>query len=456
MRQGSMPLLLAVAGCALLTGCAFGNVREKEIAALGPYRDLKIKALPVSGVGAPQGVNEQIQAGLDRGLDAWNQEHQAPPRPGDVLEVQPELLEIHATQGGAPAPVAAVASQIGLAGALEANRISLLLLLRAPGTSDPIGELHWEGAGGTLGDVASQAGAGSAEALVKEMKERRDQWVTRRAGDERYLLMPSARLLDPGELVLSDDELLLFHLGAGITRWLQVDLGLGGLPLPGAGAIPIIGHGVGAAGAAGILVLGAVDVGFRIRVLEEGQYWPGIAVGYDMLDAFAAGLGGAGIFFAGNGIGAIAGGAVAGVNVQLNIFTAMANKRVGAFDFGVGTAVFDNHHFLPQAAGFAAGIPIVAVDSSSKDLDRMPTVIIPFASVEATPWEWLHFIQEFLPQQPLANSFGSTTARIVWGPSALSPLRLKLDLSFVEAYNSDDKHPGLVPLPWLGAGVYWL
>ncbi|HYV43519.1 MAG TPA: hypothetical protein VFA20_01615 [Myxococcaceae bacterium] len=451
-----MRLLVLFACCALSAGCAFGNVREKEIGALGPYRDMPVRALSVGGPDVPQEVSNELQAGLNRGLESWNKEH-APPgplTPETVLEVQPELLDVHVAKAGASttSPVAAAASQIGLAGAVESNRISLLLLLHAPGVSDPIGELHWEGAGGSLSEVASQAGVGSAEALVKEMKERRDQWVTRRAGDERYLLTPSARLLDPGEFVLSDDELLLFHLGAGITRWLQVDLGLGGLPLPAAGAIPIVGHGVGAAGGAGILVLGAVDVGFRIRVLEEGQYWPGIAVGYDMMDAFAAGLGGAGIFFAGNGIGAIAGGAVLGVNVQLNIFTAMANKRVGAFDFGAGAAIFDNHHFLPQSAGFAAGIPLVAVDTSVKDLDRMPTVVVPFVSVEATPWEWLHFIQEVLPQQPVANSFGSTTIRIVWGPSALSPLRLKLDLAIIEAFGNE----GLVPLPWASAGVYWL
>lgn len=450
-----MRLLVLVGCCAFLAGCAFGNVREKEIGALAPYRDMPVRALSVGGPNVPPEVSDGIQAGLSRGLESWNQEHTPPGplNPETVLEVQPEVLEVHAAKGGgAPTPVAAAASQLGLAGVLEANRVSLLLLLRAPGVSDPIGELHWEGAGGSLAEVASQAGAGAGEALVKEMKERKDQWVTRRAGDERFLLAPSARLLDPGELVLADDELLLVHLGAGITRWLQVDVGIGGLPLPGAGAIPIVGHGVGAAGAAGILVLGAVDVGFRIRVLEEGQYWPGIAVGYDMLDAFAAGLGGAGIFFAGNGIGAIAGGAVAGVNVQLNVFTAMANKRVGAFDFGAGAAIFDNHHFLPQAAGFAAGIPLIALDTATFDLDRMPTVVIPFANVEATPWEWLHFIQEVLPQRPVANSFGSTTVRFVWGPSALSPLRLKLDLAVIEAFGNE----GLVPLPWGGVGVYWL
>lgn len=454
----SKPLPLLVACCALLTGCAFGNVREREVGALGPYRDMAVRTVSIGGVPAPEEVNNEVQAGVARGLETWNQ-RLAPPgplSPDTVLQVEPQLLEVHAVKEGAPAPVANMASQLGLAGVLEANRISLLLLLRAPGNSDPIGELVWEGAGGSLSELATRAGTAAGEAMAKEMLERSGQWINYRPGDERFLLTPSARLLDPGSLVLSNDEVLLFHLGVGVTRWLELDLGVGGLPLPAAGSIPIVGHGVGAVGGAGILVLGAVDVGIRLRLLEEGPWWPGVAVGYDLVDAFAAALGGGGIFFAGNGIGAVGGAAVAGANVQLNVFTAAANKRVGAFDFGAGVAVFDNHHFLPQAAGFAEGITIGQLGSAVYSLDRMPTVVIPFVNLEATPWPWLHLIQELLPQQPLANSFGSTTLRLVWGPAALLPLRLKLDLSVIEAYDSTGPRTGLVPLPWAGAAVYWL
>src|SRR6185295_5152145 len=160
-----MRLLVLFACCALSAGCAFGNVREKEIGALGPYRDMPVRALSVGGPDVPQEVSNELQAGLNRGLESWNKEH-APPgplTPETVLEVQPELLDVHVAKAGASttSPVAAAASQIGLAGAVESNRISLLLLLHAPGVSDPIGELHWEGAGGSLSEVASQAGGGS-------------------------------------------------------------------------------------------------------------------------------------------------------------------------------------------------------------------------------------------------------------------------------------------------------
>ncbi|HEY8208250.1 MAG TPA: hypothetical protein VIG99_12260 [Myxococcaceae bacterium] len=458
MPQGPRPLPLLVACCALLTGCAFGNVREREIGALGPYRDLAVRTIPVGGMPAPGEMNEELQAGLQRGLETWNKVHAppGPPTPGTVMEVQPEILEINVAGGSAPDPVAAAASQLGLGRAVPANRVSLLLLLRVPGTSDPIGELLWESAGGSLSEMASYAGQGAGDALAKEMLARRDQWVTRRAADERFLLTPSARLLDPGELVLSNDEVLLFHIGVGVTPWLELNLSAGGLPLPAAGAIPIVGHGAGGVGGAGILLLGAVDVGARFRLLEEGPWWPGIAVGYDLLDAFAAALGGAGIFFAGNGIAGVGGAAVAGANVQLNVFTVAASKRVGPFDFNAGAFVFDNHHFLPQSAGFAAGITTGQLATATYSLDRMPTVVVPFAAAQATPWPWLHIIQEIFPRTPVTDTFGSTALRLVVGPFALSPLRLKFDAAVIEAYDSEGPRPGPVFLPWFGAGIYIL
>src|SRR3954468_15815166 len=114
-----LPLLVACC-CALLAGCAFGNVREREIGALGPYRDMAVRTIAVGGVPAPREVNDEVQAGLQRGLETWNHQVATPPgplNPDNVLEVEPQLLEVHATQGGAPAPVAAAASQLGLAGA---------------------------------------------------------------------------------------------------------------------------------------------------------------------------------------------------------------------------------------------------------------------------------------------------------------------------------------------------
>src|SRR3954468_18184298 len=98
-----LPLLVACC-CALLAGCVFGNVREREIGALGPYRDLAVRTISVGGAPAPQEVNDEVQAGLQRGLETWNKQH-APPgplNPDTVMEVQPELLEVHAADVSAP------------------------------------------------------------------------------------------------------------------------------------------------------------------------------------------------------------------------------------------------------------------------------------------------------------------------------------------------------------------
>ena len=128
----------------------------------------------------------------------------------------------------------------------------------------------------------------------------------------------------------------LFHLGAGLTRWLELNLSAGGLPLPAAGGIAIAGHGVAGAGGAGIVVVAAGAIGARVRVLEEGPVWPGVAVGYDLVDAFGAPLGAGGVFFAGNGVAGLGGAGAAFANVQLNVSSLAASKRLGAFELGAG------------------------------------------------------------------------------------------------------------------------
>ena len=48
-------------------------------------------------------------------------------------------------------------------------------------------------------------------------------------------------------------------------------------------------------------MLGLVDVGAKVPVLDEGPGQPGIAVGYDLVDVFGIAAGGAGIVIAGAG-----------------------------------------------------------------------------------------------------------------------------------------------------------
>src|SRR5829696_1074144 len=104
----TMLKLLLVAWCALLmAGCVFGNVRTREVDALGPYREMAVRSLTVEGVDAPKEVAQGVQTGLKRGLETWNQRRGTGPiSPDQVLEVQPELLDFH---GAKKAPVPGVA-----------------------------------------------------------------------------------------------------------------------------------------------------------------------------------------------------------------------------------------------------------------------------------------------------------------------------------------------------------
>src|SRR6185295_12295686 len=101
-------------------------------------------------------------------------------------------------------------------------------------------------------------------------------------------------------------------------------------------------------------------------------------------------------------------------------------------------------HFLPQSAGFAAGITTGQLATATYALDRMPTVVVPFAAAQATPWPWLHVIQEIFPRTTATDTFGSTALRVVVGPFALSPVRIKLDAAVIEAYDSEGPRQGLV------------
>jgi hypothetical protein len=102
------------------------------------------------------------------------------------------------------------------------------------------------------------------------------------------------------------------------------------------------------------VVLGLIDVGIEVRVLTETRTRPGIAASYDLLDAFAGAVGGAGIALA--GAGAAGGGVVAigGGNLQFNLFSLSVGKHLGPFHIVGETYVMDNHHFLPQSTRFAA------------------------------------------------------------------------------------------------------
>ncbi len=276
----------------------------------------------------------------------------------------------------------------------------------------------------------------------------------RNAAEERFFLTPSARLLEPWTVVLSDDEVVVAHLGVGVSRWLQLDLELGALPVPGAGGIatPEI-----IIGAAGVAVLGLASVGAKLRVIEEGAWgeWvPGLAAGYDLVDLFGGGIGG--VVILGHGIGAA--GALGAANLQLNLFSFTLGKHIGErFRAGGGTFVVDNHHLLPQVAGFTAVDTAGDTAGGSATIDHLPTALIPFVNGECWLGGGFSTIAEVFPRK---RPFGTVGLRWVSGRGRRDGLarwlRAKIDVAALWNDGSwSDRHGRSLPvLPWLGVGLY--
>ncbi len=459
--------VVGVAIAWMSNGCAFGHVRAHEVDALGCYQGLAVR------VAAPLGVNDaaesaQVLGGVEQGLASGGTTLAPPEAP--ALIVQPRVTLLH--RGTAPSSSTSyVASLFG------DDRMTLELWLYAPGNHDPIGRLVWTGRAGVSGDGLMASGSAAAgRAFADDLRVRRRQLITRRAADERFVLTPSAQLLEPGEVVVSDDEVLLVHAGVGLLRWLQLDVTAGALPIPAAGGVPFAGRGEGAGGvaAAGAIVLGALDVGLKLRLHEESEHAPGVSFSYDMLDLFGAAFGGAGMVILGNGVVAAGGGG--GANLQFNVFTLATNKHFGErFQMGGGLTVVDNHHFLPQGEAIVLGEGGAAGSSAGGEggsaalaIDRMPTKYVPFVNAEVTTWKWLRVIQEAFPGSSLADSMGVTGLRFVmgsdrgWGPFSLTKVKMKLDLAIIETYHEASEDNGmkraahLSYLPWIGLGFYFM
>jgi hypothetical protein len=279
----------------------------------------------------------------------------------------------------------------------------------------------------------------------------------RRPSDERLFLIPTPQTMQPGSLSLSDDAVLLVRAAAGISRRVQLDLRLGALPIPGAagGALPLPG-GIVAGGGAGLVVLGLVDVGIKVRILPETPERPGLAVSYDLVDAFAGAVGGAGIALA--GAGAAGGGVVAvgGGNLQFNLFSLSVGKHVGRFQFVAGTYVLDNHHFLPQSTRFATacgaggvgaagdGGKVEPCGSGGTTIDRIPVQVQPFLGAELRVGKASSLAADVLLSSEPKDTVGTTGFRWILGQSRL---RARIDLALLWS------HIG-VPLPWLGLGLH--
>lgn len=290
---------------------------------------------------------------------------------------------------------------------------------------------------------------------------------TERFGHDRGYLAPSEVTLPARTMAIGLDEVVWLRMSVGVTEKLQLSLAGMAVPFPfaGGGLLPIrglIGGGVAGVGAAGV-----VDVGVKYRLLDEGELRPGLAVSYDLVDAFVSAVGIAGGGAVGDGAaGVVAPGSV-WVNAQLNVFSAVAGKHFGRVHLFGGAYVVDNHNVLPQSARvsaliFAGGTGGSGATGASNEteFDHLPTTVVPFLATEVQLTKNVSLIGEAFARAPLSQSFGTTGARWMFRDGKGVP-RFRLDASALWMYFPPDHsdpnkpRPGMVlPEPWISFGWY--
>jgi hypothetical protein len=458
-----------------LTGCALGSVRQVKVDALGRYDEARGVTVEVKGE-VPDAVKEELQESFQRGVEA--RARRPADASGEPLRIELRVVEAVSPEAESSTVSERVAGQartvLGLTGFEKSSgRLAIEGLLLAPQGEERLGLVRWESAGEPSA-LASRAGREAGEALGREMDYRREDFVTRRAADERLFLTPTALTLEPGEVVLSNDELLLFRAGVGLGRRVQFDVWGGGLPIPMAGGAPLyLIHAVGGAGGAGLGVLGTFDLGLKVKLLDESRYLPGVAVSYDFLNLFAGAVGAGGIVLLGKGVAGAGAAGAAGANLQFNLFSVVAGRHFGDFHLTAGAYVLDNHHLVPQKASITVGTVgaggddvIGGEDGMSTTLPRIPTQVQAFIGAQYVLGPHSELAMEFFPRGPFRDSFGTTGVRWLLGsnrpqgPVAFDRLRVRIDLAALWVYlppSQDGRRGGTpLPLPWVGLGLYKL
>jgi hypothetical protein len=459
-----------------LTGCALGSVRQVKVDALGRYDEARGVTVEVKGDEVPEALRRELQESFQRSVDVRAQ------RPADArgepLRVELRVVEALSPEAAAASSSERVAKQARTVFGLtelekSSGRLAIEGTLLSPEGERRLGLVRWAAAG-EPSSLASRAGREAGDALGREMDFRRRDFVNRRAADERLFLTPTALTLEPGEVVVSNDQLLLFRAGVGLGRRVQFDVWGGGLPIPVATGVPLpLIHAVGGAGAAALGVVGAFDLGLKVKLLDESRYLPGVAASYDFLNLFAGAVGGAGIVLLGKGVAASGGVGAAGANLQFNLFSVTAGKHFGDFQLTAGAYVLDNHHFIPQKAA----ITVATGGTNGEDgggtggsqvttLPRIPTQVQAFVGAQYVLGPHSELAAEFFPRKPFGDSFGTTGVRWLLGshsprgPVAFDRLRVRIDVAALWVYlpaSQDGKRGGTpLPLPWVGLGLYKL
>ncbi len=490
--RGAPSLVAVMAGAVIvIAGCAVGSVRQAGVGGLARYPEAGTIAVappaPPGAADAGPRVGAEIAAGAERALlGAGLAPAEAGGSAADHLTLRLKIVEAIApvapAQGTTDRALSRARSWIGLAGTGETGAAVGRLAIEGrlyTANQREVGFVRWEREGAPEA-LAAAGGEESARALARLVTERRRDTVDRRAADERLLLTPTPLTLAAGEFVISDDELLLARIGAGLSRRVQLDFWAGGVPIPGAGAVGAAGPGLIGVGAAGAVVLGFFDLGLKVRVLDETRVLPAIAVAYDLLDVFGLGAGGAGVVLFGDAAGGGGFGVVAGANAQFNLLTAVAGKHFGPVQVTAGTYVLDNHHYLPQSAAFQAGCGAAVTNGSSAAagaipcgngyarLGRLPTQLQPFAGAEVVLGPHAAILADALIRENIESSIATTGVRWLLGWSrprgllALDRVRFRLDLAVVWLFEGADHSSSMphgaraLPLPWAGVGFYFL
>jgi len=453
-----------------LTGCT-GNIRQLRVQGLGshPTADT-VRVVPAENV--PPALREPLVTAFQTAVENRTGLEDAEPGAPEGYRVELRVLDARE-----PAPSAQDWQQQALSGAANAlgvsfesaelsGRLAFDGVLFAPREREPVGLVRWTKLGAPSA-LADPAGLEAGEALGDLMALRRGEFADRRAADERLFLTPTPLTLDPGEFLISNDELLLFRLGWGLSRRVQLDMWFGALPIPVSGGFLFSeGHVVAGGGGAGLGVLGAFDVGLKVRILDESRTVPGLALSYDFLNVFGAALGGGGIAVGDAVVGAVG---AAGANAQFNLFSVSVGKHFfGSTHVMAGLYVLDNHHLIPQSAGVTVGVGsdvgIGGGGGTGTPVGMLPIQVQPFLSVEQVLGPHSALAVELLPKLPFRQISFTTGARWLLGFDeaqghwALNRVRLRIDAAVLWAYlpPTSSSQSALVPLPWVGLGLYFL
>ncbi len=423
-------------GIALLlaTGCLTGGVRQSKVMALGVH--------PASSIAVVESDDPVVRQ-LGQALAKAASEHSG-------LPVGPPSDEAYRIEVRRAPPSSAKGPSLEFSASLF-----------APGIEGELGEVRYRKSGEPL-ELAERAGGAVGKELGDRLNVRRHEFFERRAFDDRIFFASTPLTLQQGEFVFSDDEVLLARVAVGLTRRVQLNTWFGGFGMPAAGAAPLAFF--GAVAGAGIGLVGLMDVGLKVNLLDETATLPGVAVSYDVLDLFGgfAAVGGA-VAFGGGGVAAVPVAGGGGANLQFNLLSLSVGKHFGATQLVAGSYLLDNHHFLPQGVGEGA----VLLGGSSQQIPRFPTVAQPFVAVEHVVGPRFSFAAEVFPRYPWRETFGTTGGRwnLGWsqpkGFLALDRVRFRVDLAALILYfppnaEAGRKNGAIMPEPWLGLGLDFL